>query len=158
MAGGPYKRFVSVDITSTVVAALESGSDLNIAIVTSTPGAKVTLGSKDGPAAGYCAVLDIEEGKRLAHALGDNKAIILSNHGLLTVGQTSVDEAAWWFIAMERTCQAQLLAEAAGDPILIDRDHADKTAKQVGPSMAGWRAFQPLYDWIVSVQPELLQD
>ena len=63
-------------------------------------------------------VLDLEEGKRLAHALGDNKAVILSNHGLLTVGQTSVDEAAWWFITMERTCQAQLLAEAAGTPVL----------------------------------------
>src|SRR4029077_4290375 len=49
-------------------------------------------------------VLDIEEGKRLAHALGGNKAVILSNHGLLTVGTTSVDEAAWWYITMERTC------------------------------------------------------
>ena len=58
-------------------------------------------------------VLDVQEGKRIAHALGDNKAVILRNHGLLTVGQ-SVDEAAWWFIAMERTCQAQLLAMAAG--------------------------------------------
>jgi ribulose-5-phosphate 4-epimerase/fuculose-1-phosphate aldolase len=104
------------------------------------------------------AVLDLEEGKRLAHALGGNKAVILSNHGLLTVGQTSVDEAAWWFITMERTCQAQLLAEAAGDPVCIDPDHAAKTATQVGPPMAGWRAFQPLYEWIVSVQPELLDD
>jgi len=48
------------------------------------------------------AVLEVEEGKRLAHALGPNKALILSNHGLLTVGRTSVDEAAWWFITMER--------------------------------------------------------
>ena len=32
-------------------------------------------------------VLDLEEGKRIAHALGDNKAAILANHGLLTVGQ-----------------------------------------------------------------------
>ena len=103
-------------------------------------------------------VLDLEEGKRLAHALGDNKAVILSNHGLLTVGQTSVDEAAWWFITMERTCQAQLLAEAAGTPVLIDLDQAKKTAGQVGASMAGWRAFQPLYDWIVSVQPDLLDE
>jgi ribulose-5-phosphate 4-epimerase/fuculose-1-phosphate aldolase len=103
-------------------------------------------------------VLDLEEGKRLAHALGDNKAVILSNPGLLTVGQTSVDEAAWWFITMERTCQAQLLAEAAGAPVLIDLDQAEKTAGQVGPSMAGWRAFQPLYDWIVSVQPDLLDE
>ncbi|MGH9065435.1 MAG: class II aldolase/adducin family protein, partial [Acidimicrobiales bacterium] len=40
-------------------------------------------------------VLEAEEGKRLAHTLGDNKAVILRNHGLLTVGH-SVDEAAWW--------------------------------------------------------------
>ena len=39
-------------------------------------------------------VLDIEEGKRIGHALGENKAVILRNHGLLTVGH-SVDEAAW---------------------------------------------------------------
>ena len=58
-------------------------------------------------------VVDIEEGKRIAHALGDYKACILSNHGLLTVGH-SVDEAVWWFLAMERCCQAQLLAMAAG--------------------------------------------
>jgi ribulose-5-phosphate 4-epimerase/fuculose-1-phosphate aldolase len=103
-------------------------------------------------------VLDLEEGKRLAHALGDNKAVILSNHGLLTVGQTSVDEAAWWFITMERTCQAQLLAEAAGTPVLIDADQAASTSKMVGPSMAGWRAFQPLYEWIISVQPDLLEE
>jgi ribulose-5-phosphate 4-epimerase/fuculose-1-phosphate aldolase len=104
------------------------------------------------------AVLDVEEGKRIAHVLGPNKAVILSNHGLLTVGQTSVDEAAWWFITMERTCQAQLLAEAAGNPVLIEPDQAKKTAPQVGPPMAGWRAFQPLYDWIVSVQPDLLDE
>ncbi len=104
------------------------------------------------------AVLDPEEGKRLAHALGPHKAVILSNHGLLTVGQTSVDEAAWWFITMERTCQAQLLAEAAGTPVHIDADQAALTATQVGPPMAGWRAFQPLYEWIVTVQPGLLDE
>jgi ribulose-5-phosphate 4-epimerase/fuculose-1-phosphate aldolase len=103
-------------------------------------------------------VLDVEEGKRLAHALGGHKALILSNHGLLTVGQTSVDEAAWWFITMERTCQAQLLAEAAGTPVPIDPDMAAKTALQVGPPMAGWRAFQPLYEWIVAIQPDLLDE
>src|SRR5437899_2365081 len=102
-------------------------------------------------------VLDLEEGKRLAHALGDCKAAILSNHGLITVGH-SVDEAAWWFITMERTCQAQLLAEAAGTPVLIDADQAEITAKQVGQPMAGWRQFQPLFDWIVTVQPDFLEE
>jgi ribulose-5-phosphate 4-epimerase/fuculose-1-phosphate aldolase len=103
-------------------------------------------------------VLDLEEGKRIAQALAGHKAVILSNHGLLTVGQTSVDEAAWWFITMERTCQAQLLAEAAGTPVLIDADQAAKTAKQVGGSFSGWHQFQPLYEWIVRAQPDLLED
>jgi ribulose-5-phosphate 4-epimerase/fuculose-1-phosphate aldolase len=103
-------------------------------------------------------VLDLEEGKRIAETLGDHKAVILSNHGLLTVGTMSVDEAAWWFITMERTCQAQLLAEAAGSPVLIDADQAERTARQVGDHMAGYRQFQPLYEWIVGEQPELLDE
>jgi ribulose-5-phosphate 4-epimerase/fuculose-1-phosphate aldolase len=101
-------------------------------------------------------VLDLEEGKHIAHALGGCKAAILANHGLLTVGHT-VDEAAWWFITMERSCQAQLLAEGAGTPVLIDRDQAEKTAQQVGGHRAGWLSFQPLYDWIVAQQPDLLE-
>ncbi|HEY1635710.1 MAG TPA: class II aldolase/adducin family protein [Acidimicrobiales bacterium] len=101
-------------------------------------------------------VLDLEEGKRLAHSLADSKAVILRNHGLLTVGQ-SVDEAAWWFITMERSCQAQLLAEAAGKPVLIEEDMAKLTSTQVGSNIAGWFSFQPLYDRIVREQPDLLE-
>jgi ribulose-5-phosphate 4-epimerase/fuculose-1-phosphate aldolase len=100
-------------------------------------------------------VLDVEEGKRIAHALADKKAAILRNHGLLTVGQT-VDEAAWWFITMERTCHVQLLAEAAGEPIAIDDEYAALTQSQVGSPLAGWFSFQPLYDKIVADQPDLL--
>jgi ribulose-5-phosphate 4-epimerase/fuculose-1-phosphate aldolase len=101
-------------------------------------------------------VLDVEEGKRIAHALGDNKACILRNHGLLT-GGTTVDEAAWWFITMERTCQVQLVAEAAGDPVAIDHENAQLTHSQVGSALAGWYSFQPLYDKIVRDQPDLLE-
>ncbi len=100
-------------------------------------------------------VLDIEEGKRIAHALGENKATILRNHGLLTVGH-SVDEAVWWFITMERSCQAQLLASAAGQPILIDPAMAKTTHDQVGSHLAGWFSFQPLFQRIVREQPDLL--
>ena len=100
-------------------------------------------------------VLDVEEGKRIAHALGEYKAVILRNHGLLTVGQ-SVDEAVWWFITMERSCQVQLLAEAAGEPVLIDPEMAALTSTQVGSHIAGWFSFQPLYDRIVREQPDLL--
>jgi ribulose-5-phosphate 4-epimerase/fuculose-1-phosphate aldolase len=100
-------------------------------------------------------VLDVEEGKRIAHALGDTKAAILRNHGLLTVGQ-SVDAAAWFFIAMDRSCHAQLLAEAAGTPVLIDDDNARLTHTQVGTELAGWFSFQPMYDMVVRQEPDLL--
>jgi ribulose-5-phosphate 4-epimerase/fuculose-1-phosphate aldolase len=100
-------------------------------------------------------VLDVEEGKRIAHALGDKKAVILSNHGNLTVGHT-VDEAVWWFVTMERTCQAQILAQSAGTPVLIDEEMARLTSTQVGSHVAGYFSFQPLYDRIVREQPDLL--
>ena len=99
-------------------------------------------------------VLDIEEGKRIAHALGDCKSVILRNHGLLTVGQ-SVEEAAWWFITMERSCHAQLMAEAAGTPVLIEPAMAKHTAGQVGTHFAGWFSFQPLFARISRDQPDL---
>jgi len=100
-------------------------------------------------------VLDLAEGDRIAGALGENKAVILQNHGLLTVGK-SVDEACWWFVTMERSCQAQLMAEAAGTPKPIPDAMAKHTGAQVGSTLAGWFSFQPLYDVIVAEQPELL--
>ncbi|MDE3086688.1 MAG: class II aldolase/adducin family protein [Acidobacteriota bacterium] len=100
-------------------------------------------------------VVDTEEGKRIAASLGEHKAVILRNHGLLTVGH-SVDEAAFWFITMERSCQAQLLAAAAGAPVLIEKDSAARTHSQVGNDYAGWLSFQPLYQKIVREQPDLL--
>jgi ribulose-5-phosphate 4-epimerase/fuculose-1-phosphate aldolase len=101
-------------------------------------------------------VYDIEEGRRICEALGNHKAVILRNHGLLTVGHT-VDEAAWWFITMERTCQSQLLAEAAGRPIKIRHESAALTQQQIGNHLAGWFQFQPLYARIVREQPDLLE-
>jgi ribulose-5-phosphate 4-epimerase/fuculose-1-phosphate aldolase len=100
-------------------------------------------------------VLDTEEGKRIAHALGEGKAAILRNHGLLTVGH-SVDEAAWWFITMERSAQAQLIAQAAGEVFPLDHDVAALTQTQVGNHLAGWLSFQPLYAQITRAQPDIL--
>ena len=100
-------------------------------------------------------VLDTDEGDRIGEALDDKKAVILKNHGLLTVGQ-SVDEAAWWFITMERTCQSQLLAEAAGIPLPIREDVARSTSVQVGSHLAGWFSYQPIYDKILAENPDFL--
>ncbi|OWY69888.1 class II aldolase/adducin family protein [cyanobacterium TDX16] len=102
-------------------------------------------------------VLDPAEGKRIAQTLGQNKAVILKNHGLLTVGET-VDEAAWWFITMDRSCQAQLMAEAVGKPCVIDPQQASIAHNQVGSHHIGWFSFQPLYDRIVQQEPDLLDD
>lgn len=101
-------------------------------------------------------VLDVAEGDRIAESIGARKAVILRNHGLLTVGNT-IDAAAWWFITMERTCQAQLLAEAAGTPIPIDPSHAKATRDQVGSAVAGYFSFKPLFDVLVSEQPDFLE-
>ncbi|MGE0128840.1 MAG: class II aldolase/adducin family protein [Blastocatellales bacterium] len=101
-------------------------------------------------------VFDTAEGQRIAAALGACKAVILRNHGLLTVGKT-VDEAAWWFITMERSCQAQLLAQAAGELQLIEHDSAKLTCQQVGSTTAGWFQFQPLYARITKEQPDLFE-
>ena len=99
-------------------------------------------------------VLDLDEGRRIAEALGSKKAVILRNHGLLTVGG-SVDEAAWWFVTMERSCQAQLIARAAGTPMLIRDDVARATAKEIGGPRSGWFSFQPLYDRVCEKYPDL---
>ncbi|UUO16780.1 MULTISPECIES: class II aldolase/adducin family protein [Aphanizomenonaceae] len=101
-------------------------------------------------------VLDPEEGKRIAETLGKNKAVILKNHGLLTVGKT-IDEAAWWFITMERSCQAQLLAEAAGIPSPIKPEYAKIAYSQVGSPEMGWFSFQSLYEMIVRREPDFLE-
>jgi ribulose-5-phosphate 4-epimerase/fuculose-1-phosphate aldolase len=101
-------------------------------------------------------VLEEREGERIARALGVHKAAILRNHGLLTVGK-SVDEAAWWFVTMERSCQVQLLADAAGTTVPIDEEQAKATAPTVGSDFVGWLSFQPLYDRIVARQPDLLE-
>jgi len=103
-------------------------------------------------------VLDLDEGSRIAHALGQNKAAILRNHGLLTVG-TSVDEAAWWYISMERSCQVQLLAEAAahGQPLRTIPEAACKQAHGViGVPFSGWFQFQLLYARAEREQPDFL--
>jgi ribulose-5-phosphate 4-epimerase/fuculose-1-phosphate aldolase len=89
-------------------------------------------------------VVDEEEGRRIAAALGTRKAIILRNHGLLTVGD-SVDAAAWWFVTMERSCQVQLTARAAGKPVLIEHREAVATREQLGSDLVAWINYQPLW-------------
>jgi ribulose-5-phosphate 4-epimerase/fuculose-1-phosphate aldolase len=104
-------------------------------------------------------VLSSEEGDRIGCALGQNKAVILRNHGMLTVGE-SVDSAAWWFLTLERTSQSQLMAYSAAaglgsKPIQIDPVEAEATRGQVGFELAGWFQFQPIWERISRDNPDI---
>jgi ribulose-5-phosphate 4-epimerase/fuculose-1-phosphate aldolase len=102
-------------------------------------------------------VLETSEGDRIADALKDKKAVILKNHGLLTVGR-NVEETAWWFICMERCCQSQIMAEMTGSkPQPIRPETARKTRDlEVGFPAAGWFQYQPIWQDIIAAHPDLL--
>ncbi|KAL4885725.1 class II aldolase/adducin N-terminal [Aspergillus karnatakaensis] len=95
-------------------------------------------------------VLAEEEGRNIASALGNKKAALLQNHGLLTVGQT-IEETVFWFVSLEKCCHAQLLADAAaagrgGATVKITEADAAFTYKSVGSPLAGYFSAKPLFD------------
>jgi ribulose-5-phosphate 4-epimerase/fuculose-1-phosphate aldolase len=105
-------------------------------------------------------VLTAEEGERIAKALGPTcRSLILQNHGMITCGRT-VDEAAFLFIALDRCCHAQMLANAAVCPGFekkyIAQEEAEFTHKKSGNSNKMWLAFQPYYDQVVKEEPDVL--
>lgn len=99
-------------------------------------------------------VIDPAAGQDLAAAFPRGKAAIHQNHGLITVGET-VDEAVFWFITMERSCQAQLAAMAAGTPIEISHEYATYTRENSAAPYNGWFQFQPIWQEISRSDPDL---
>ena len=78
--------------------------------------------------------LYLDERERLQASLGDKKALILKNHGLVTVGAT-VAEAFLRLYRLERACQTQLDASAAGELNLLDDEVARKSGRDVNRFM-----------------------
>lgn len=97
-------------------------------------------------------VAELDEGDLIAEALSDNIAVILQNHGLLTVGKT-VDAATANFVIMDSCCESQLLAQAAGELKPIPHDIALKTRAMNANDLVTWGNFQPLYQ-IVQAQDD----
>ncbi|KAK1979367.1 putative aldolase [Colletotrichum cereale] len=86
---------------------------------------------------------EASEGQKIAASLGTGKAAILLNHGLLTVGQT-VDEAAFLFCLMERSCGVQLAVEAAGlEKHLVPDEEAEYNLKMASTPETLYWEFQP---------------
>jgi len=100
-------------------------------------------------------VYETSEGAQIAAALGPHKGVILKNHGILTAGPT-VEAAAWWYIALDNACHAQLLAEAAGSPRQIPHAAAALTHEQIGRANGAARSFDALWQGLVEAEPELL--
>jgi ribulose-5-phosphate 4-epimerase/fuculose-1-phosphate aldolase len=101
--------------------------------------------------------LEEDEGRRMGEALGGNRAVVLQNHGVITVG-ASVEEAAYWFISFDRAAQVQLLAEAAGRPAYMDDAAARLAHRQFGYPQLARFSFEVLWDDILHTQPDLLDE
>jgi len=94
-------------------------------------------------------VFGADEGRRIAASLGPtNKAVLLLNHGLLTVGRT-VDEAGFLFGLLDRSCAIQLQVEAAcaggvkGGKVVISDEEAAYNFKMASEAHVLYREAQP---------------
>ena len=61
--------------------------------------------------------LDTDERERLVRDLGEHKAMIMRNHGLL-MGGTSIPEAFHMTYMLERACAAQIAAQSGGQKLV----------------------------------------
>ncbi len=111
----------------------------------------VVIGAEGGKVA-----VEVKAGHGVANAFKGVKAAIHQNHGLLTASRHSIEAAAFWFIALERCCQQQLMIEASGHkPILLPADKARYSRKHVGSDYIGWLHFQPIWEDLVATQPDM---
>lgn len=97
-------------------------------------------------------VLEAEEGIRIAEVLGTKKAVLLQNHGILTVGGT-IEATVFLFLSMEKCCQTQLLLDAAaagrGTPfITIEEEEAEFTYQTIASPRSNWFGGVPLFQMI----------
>ena len=77
-------------------------------------------------------IQSVEGGKRIAEALGPHRAVILRNHGLLTVGD-SVEEAVGSFVHMERVAEVHMKAPAAKPISAEAARYAQADMRSYGP-------------------------
>jgi ribulose-5-phosphate 4-epimerase/fuculose-1-phosphate aldolase len=98
--------------------------------------------------------LDLEERRRLVANLGPHNVLLLRNHGVLTLGR-SVAEAFILMYYFEKAAKVQLLAQAAGVPLVVPEPAVtEKAARQfnqregdiLAPGEREWPAFLRLLD------------
>lgn len=105
--------------------------------------------------AGQVAV-EVQAGSKIASAFTGVKAAIHQNHGLFTVSRHSIEAAAFWFIALERCCQQQLMVDATGiAPRLVAPERARYSREHVGSEYIGWLHFQTIWGQLIETQPDM---
>ena len=101
------------------VCALKEGL-LPISMVSTAFHGKMSYHDYEGPS------LDLDERGRILESLGENQALMLKNHGLLVTGH-SVPEAFLRLYRLERACQIQIDAGAAGTLNIMGDNLAGKS-------------------------------
>lgn len=76
--------------------------------------------------------VDEGEKQRLLASLGRKRAAILRNHGLLTWGG-SIPEAFMWLWTLQRACDVQIAASAAGTMRALGPEVLAQTVRESGP-------------------------
>lgn len=105
--------------------------------------------------AGQVAV-EKKAGPKVADWFKGVKAAIHQNHGLLTASRHSIESAAFWFIALERCCQQQLMIEATGNkPVFVSPERSRYSREHVGSEYIGWLHFQTIWDQLRKTQPDM---
>lgn len=75
--------------------------------------------------------LNLDEQERLVADLGEKNAMILRNHGLLTVGETA-GRAFLRMFYLERACEVQLAAQSMSDDLVLPpKEIAELAARQL---------------------------
>ena len=73
----------------------------------------------------------LEEQQRMLKSIGDKRAVILRNHGLLSVGG-SIAEAFMWLWTLQRACDIQIASASAGRPRRLQPDVLVRTSGGAG--------------------------
>ena len=111
----------------------------------------VVIGDEGGQVA-----VEVKAGHKVALAFKGVKAAIHQNHGLLTASRHSIEAAAFWFIALERCCQQQLMIEASGvKPKLVSEERSRYSREHVGSEYIGWLHFQTIWGQLLATQPDM---
>ncbi|WWD02702.1 hypothetical protein V865_000743 [Kwoniella europaea PYCC6329] len=97
-------------------------------------------------------VLSKNESQMIIDKIGGKKALIMQNHGLLTVGGC-IESAVAWFMLLENECRTILTAEAAAamtgsKPISISSEVAEFTQREIGTEEAGRFEALPFFDLV----------